>query len=308
MVLDAFHTGEQQLQQRIGVKDKMAELGQRFLRPYLLEQHRQFYALLPMIFIGAEDSAGAIWASVLYGEEGFVSSPNSSLLHIDNMLAQYDPLYDELEPLAAIGLLGIELPTKRRNRANGLLQRLTDSSMVIEIEQSFGNCAKYIQVRDKHRATEKLPAAAFSFTHFNGDIVDRIQQMDTFFIATGSLDEGGCINEEQGGMDISHRGGPPGYVQVINDSTLIFADFPGNNFFNTFGNLLLDPRAGLLFIDFEHGHHIYLTGTAEVRWSQENDLLIDGAEREVHFHLQQGKMVFNASPYRWQILDKSVIT
>lgn len=301
MSVEGFHTGERQLQQRIGVEDKMTEVGKRYLRPYLLEQHQLFFSLLPMLFIGAEDNAGAIWASVLYGEEGFISSPNPHKLHVEARLDEYDPLYGELEPLAYIGLLGIEFSTKRRNRANGLLLRQSCSSMVIEIEQSFGNCPKYIQAREKYRLGGNLTAAAFSFTFFNADTIERIQQMDTFFIATGSQGKGASINEPQGGMDISHRGGPKGFVQIINDSTLVFADYPGNNFFNSFGNLQLDKRAGLLFIDFEQGHHIYLTGTAEVRWSQDGAMVIEGAEREVHFTLQAGKIVFNASPYRWHI-------
>jgi hypothetical protein len=66
------------------------------------------------------------------------------------------------------------------------------------------------------------------------------------------------------GVDVSHRGGKPGFVRLDDDCTLIVPDFSGNCQFNTFGNLELNPRAGMLFVDFDRGNLLYLTGTAEV--------------------------------------------
>lgn len=67
-------------------------------------------------------------------------------------------------------------------------------------------------------------------------------------------------------MDVSHRGGPSGFVQVDGD-VLTVPDYPGNRYFNTFGNFLENPRAGLLFINFENGDLLHLTGEASVSWS-----------------------------------------
>ncbi len=129
-----------------------------------------------------------------------------------------------------------------------------------------------------------------------------LQAQDTFFIASRSVGKTESNTESDGGFDISHRGGPAGFVQIVDDSTLIFPDFVGNNFFNTFGNIALDPQVGLLFVDFENGHHIYLTGTAEVFWKQDGPLAFEGVEREVRFKLKSGKLVKNVSPYRWRLL------
>ena len=79
---------------------------------------------------------------------------------------------------------------------------------------------------------------------------------DTFFLGT--------TNPERG-SDTSHRGGAPGFVRVDGDR-LWWPDYPGNNLFNSFGNLAVDPEAALLFFDFDTGRTLQLSGTAEVDW------------------------------------------
>ncbi|MEG4343628.1 pyridoxamine 5'-phosphate oxidase family protein [Microcoleus sp. A003_D6] len=101
------------------------------------------------------------------------------------------------------------------------------------------------------------------------------------------------------GVDVSHRGGKPGFVRPDDDCTLTVPDFSGNCQFNTFGNLELNPSAGLLFVDFDRGNLLYLTGTAEVIW--EGALINDyeGAERLFRFHLDRGYRVEGSLPLRW---------
>ena len=89
---------------------------------------------------------------------------------------------------------------------------------------------------------------------------DLIESADTFFVASRSRAELGA----DGGLDMSHRGGRPGFVGVQGD-TLAIPDFRGNRFFNTLGNLLGDPRAGLLFVDFTTGELLQLQGTVDDR-------------------------------------------
>ena len=74
-------------------------------------------------------------------------------------------------------------------------------------------------------------------------------------------------------------------MRVDDNSTLVFPDFTGNFHFNTLGNLLLNPRAGLLFINFKRGDLLYLTGTAEVIWDSDEIRAFAGAERLLRFYI-----------------------
>jgi hypothetical protein len=84
----------------------------------------------------------------------------------------------------------------------------------------------------------------------------RIRSADTFFLGTAHPGRG---------TDASHRGGPAGFVRVAGNQ-LWWPDYPGNNLFNSFGNLVVSPEAALLFPDFATGRTVQLSGTAEVEW------------------------------------------
>jgi hypothetical protein len=82
-----------------------------------------------------------------------------------------------------------------------------------------------------------------------------IERMDMFFLATASAAaEPAC----------SYKGGEPGFVRVIDSSTLVFPDYDGNGMFLSLGNVLENPQVGLLFIDFENRKRLRLNGTAAV--------------------------------------------
>jgi ferredoxin-NADP reductase len=80
-------------------------------------------------------------------------------------------------------------------------------------------------------------------------------------------------------------------------------DFTGNFFFMTLGNLQLNPRAGVLFIDFETGDLLSLTGTAEVLWQGDDVQAFDGAERAWRFRVDAGWRLRDALPLRWALRD-----
>ncbi|MDY7023811.1 MAG: pyridoxamine 5'-phosphate oxidase family protein, partial [Cyanobacteriota bacterium] len=100
------------------------------------------------------------------------------------------------------------------------------------------------------------------------------------------------------GVDVSHRGGKPGFVRIDQNNTLTVPDFVGNCHFNTFGNIELNPHAGLLFIDFEQGNLLYLTGDAEVIWEGAEIATYEGAERLFRFQLEKGYRVEGSLPLR----------
>jgi len=293
-----FHAGELAIQGRMGTQAKMDRQGRQMIREYLPEQFRQFFPQLPYIIVGTVDVTGSPWASILVGEPGFVSSPDDRTLQIAAKPLFGDPLTNTLADRIDIGLLGIELHTRRRNRVNGTVTAIDSDRFEVQVGQSFGNCPKYIQTRmfeliDRDSAT---PQSIHQFQMLGSEERATISAADTFFIATAYQNTSAGIAS---GVDVSHRGGKPGFVRLDDDCTLTVPDFSGNCQFNTFGNLELNPSAGLLFVDFDGGNLLYLTGTAEVIWegAQINDY--EGAERLFRFHLDRGYRVEGSLPLRW---------
>lgn len=280
-----WHRGEQLLQERLGVAEQMQAVGQRVIRNYMPDQHRQFYAQLPFLLLGGVDAAGWPWAGILEGSPGFVQSPDARLLTIAAQPGQDDPLHACLHPGAPVGLLGIELPTRRRNRMNGDLQAVSDAGLTVAVTQSFGNCPKYIQQRDisvvAPATSQSVPAEQRH--HLDAAAQQLIRAADTFFVASCFP---GDASQPAASVDISHRGGKPGFVRV-DGNRLTIPDFSGNRFFNTLGNLLLNPRAGLLFIDFANGDLLQLTGRTEILWQDDTLAAFAGCERAWHFTVEQ---------------------
>lgn len=261
-----FHAGEREAQQRAGVAHQAAASG-RFIRDYMPEQHREFFARLPFIVMAAGDEQGRPWVTLLEGDQGFVDTPDARTLTMAAALGREDPLAPALHDGAAIGLLGIELATRRRNRLNGLLQS-AQGHLVVGVQQSFGNCPQYIREREWRRVDFLPEAGATVSDRLDAGQRARIESADTFFIGSAWLGRAAKTSDEarSRGYDASHRGGEPGFVRVTEAGTLRFPDYPGNNFFNTLGNLLLDPRVGLLFVDFETGGMLQITGRASIDW------------------------------------------
>jgi predicted pyridoxine 5'-phosphate oxidase superfamily flavin-nucleotide-binding protein len=231
------------------------------------DQHRAFFTQLPMLLVGSVDDDGQPWASVLCAPPGFIDSPDATHLRINSHPLKDDPLNTTLAAGCALGLLGIELPTRRRNRANGVVQFMGADGFTLEVRESFGNCAKYIQTRTPRFAE---PAPAVSTPAKRAECTDRLNERmrqiiggtDTYFIASAySGHDRRFIS-----ADVSHRGGRPGFVRIDNATTLTVPEFVGNSYFNTTGNLLTHPRAGLLFIDFPSGDLLHLAADTEIIW------------------------------------------
>jgi predicted pyridoxine 5'-phosphate oxidase superfamily flavin-nucleotide-binding protein len=280
-------------------------IGRKGIRDYMPDQHRQFFAGLSYIFIGSLDRAGRPWASILFGATGFVRSPHDRRLDIAATPIRSDPLGANLRPGAAAGVLGIQLETRRRNRMNGRVIEAGAGSFAIGVDQSFGNCAKYIQARTvcgpASAASVDTGADARAETRIlSAEAAAVVMQADTFFIATASAYPGRPDPVE--GADISHRGGRPGFVSVREgngQSVIAVPDFGGNSYFSTFGNILLNPKAGLLFLDFATGGVLMLTGAAEVVWDAPELERFPGALRLLRVRVEEGLFIAKAVPLRW---------
>lgn len=269
--LPVWHQGEIALQQQAGVAERMADVGQRVIRDHMPDQHRDFYAQLPFIVAGSVDAHGDAWATLLEGQPGFIFSPNATTLDIEARPHASDPAAAGMQDGAPVGLLGIELHTRRRNRMNGVLQAI-GGGFRVQVEQSFGNCPRYIQLRDFHFAhhpAEPYRGEVETLSALDDAARATIGAADTFYVATYA--------ERQ--VDASHRGGKPGFVRVSEDGLLTIPDFNGNLFFSTLGNIHQNGKAGLLFVDYASGDTLQLSGDAEVILDSPEIAAFQGAER-----------------------------
>ena len=292
-----FHEGEVALQRTVGVAERMEAFGRRVIRDHMPDQHRDFYRQLPFIVLGAVDSAGDAWVTLLSGQPGFMTSPDPEHLAFAARPDPQDPATAALADGTAVGLLGIELHTRRRNRMNGTVRGLSDEGFAVAVEHAFGNCPQYIQLRD------------FAFVREPDDVADvppaqtldmddpraraMISAADTFFVSSYVDDATGRH------VDASHRGGKPGFVRINADGSLTIPDFAGNLHFNTFGNFLLNPKAGLVFPDLATGDMLHLTGDAEVVLESDEIAAFQGAERLWVFRPSKVVLRAGALPLRF---------
>ena len=229
--------------------------------------------------VGLADQNGHPWATTLSGPPGFMNSAQANLLALKAWLDPGDPLYSCIRDGAPVGGLGIELSTRRRNRINGRIENcINGEGFSIRVQQSFGNCPKYIQARNERpRPHSRLVPECRIAPQLGDDEVRFIAEADTFFIASRSaqLDQ---LDSSQG-LDVSHRGGLPGFVRVVSPNELCFPDFSGNLLFNTLGNLAADARAGLLFIDFRSGRMLHIIGRTRINWDVPETARSAGIER-----------------------------
>ncbi|KUM42994.1 2Fe-2S iron-sulfur cluster-binding protein [Pseudomonas sp. EpS/L25] len=294
--LPTWHPGETALQERVGVRERMAEVGPRVIRSFMPDQHRAFYQQLPFLVLGSVDVTGAAWATLLEGAPGFVNAPTPTRLDIAAGLPAGDPAGAGLADGAAVGLLGIELHTRRRNRVNGEVE-LTPQGLRVTVDQSFGNCPSYIQLRDLQPPQPPDTANTPAAEHLRAlDEAARqlIEGADTFFVASYAEQEG------RRRVDVSHRGGKPGFVRVDAEGVLTIPDFNGNLFFNTLGNIAVNGQAGLLFVDDQSGDLLQLSGLAEVLFDAPEIAAFEGAERLWTFRPQRLVRRRAALTLRWR--------
>ena len=295
-----FHKGEQAIQERLGLRERMESFGRRMIRSHMPDQHRDFYADLPFIVVGSVNEEGWPWASVLPGMPGFISSPDARTLAVNAKALPGDPLGKAIAPDTQLGLLGIELASRRRNRVNVRVTSTHGTGFEARVDEAFGNCPQYIQtrspkfVRDAHIRSDT--ASIETIPALDTAAAEMIRASDTFFVSSYvTSEETGAFD----GVDVSHRGGRAGFVKV-DGNVLTIPDYAGNNHFNTLGNLLLNPRAGLTFVDFETGDLLMLTGTVELLWDDHQDVkAFRGAERAWRFTLDHGIRLKDALPMRW---------
>jgi uncharacterized protein len=257
--LETWHEGEITLQRSVGVDARMHEIGPRVIRDFMPDQHRVFFMSLAFVIIGTIDKAGDPWAGILVGDEALLATPNEYTLQANFKRDERDPSQRGILPDQPIAVLGIDPATRRRNRANGSVLRSDDRGMVIHVRQSFGNCPQYITRRTLALEPRSNEGDVITANQLNDEMRAFIKNADTFFVASYAIREGDIRQ-----VDVSHRGGPKGFVAATETGEIHIPDYPGNNYFNTLGNILLTGCAGLIFVDFASGSVLQITGKAKV--------------------------------------------
>jgi ferredoxin-NADP reductase/predicted pyridoxine 5'-phosphate oxidase superfamily flavin-nucleotide-binding protein len=292
-----FHSGEQVVQERLGVREIIEPWARKVIRSWLPDQHREFYRQLPFVVAAARDGQDRPWVTLLTGTPGFIESPDPGTLVFNGRVLPGDALEQSLGAGAELGLLGVELETRRRNRVNGTLVETGTGYLRFDVGQAFGNCPQYITERTWHPVdVSPADASAARHTELDRAMQDRIRQADTFFIGSGCND---AANSESNGMDASHRGGPAGFVKVGSPTRIVFPDYAGNNHFNTIGNLVVDPRVALLFVNFETGGLLQITGHASIDWDSSAVAEHSGAQRLVIIDIEEIVELADVLPLRF---------
>lgn len=290
-----FHSGEQALQQQIGKRDKLEAYGQRAIRDHMPEQHRTFFQQLPFVVAGAADDQGRLWAGLIGRGAPFLASPDPRHLVLEVDDRPGDPLRRALTAGRPLGLLGLEYHSRRRNRVNGQITHRHGADLTFAVDQSFGNCPQYIQTR-AFAPVAQPPGPISALSALTGRAAEMIASAEHMFVASALPGEG-----IEASADVSHRGGNPGFLQITGNSILV-PEFSGNNHFNTLGNFLLNPRAGLLVPDFTTGDLLSLTGRVEVMFDPTPEIAgFDGAIRSWRFDLEEGVLLKGSFPLRAEV-------
>ena len=299
-----FHAGEQSLQRSVGVQARLQMLAPQILREHMPDQHREFFGKLPTLLLAALDAQGQPWATMLAGPPGFVSTPDARQMRIEPFNAGEDPVLALLEDEAPVGVLGLEPHTRRRNRMNGTVAGWDGAALTIAVRQSFGNCPRYIVQREPglRRDADRASAAQRLGSGLDSAAQALIARSDTLFIASASSRP--RADDRSEGVDISHRGGSPGFVrQLVDDGgslQLVLPDYAGNQFFMTLGNLSVNPAAGLLFADYDSGGLLHVSVEAEIVSDGAELAAWAGAQRLVRMRVREGLWRPGALPWRWR--------
>jgi len=283
----AWHEGELAVQTRAGVAARAQRVG-RIIGETIPAAAAQFLAARPYVIVATVSSDGAISASILGGAPGFTVATSERSIRIEPRFGHLAGVIAGLNDTGTIGLLAIDPANRRRMRANGSAA-VHDTTIFMTTREVYSNCPKYIHPR----TIEPQPAEAAEKLTGNALTADQqawISRSDTLYIASA---------HQETGADASHRGGEAGFVRVEGTNRLALPDYSGNNMFNTLGNLAVDPRCGLLFIDVPSGSTLQLRGRATLLWDDPRIAAMPGAERLVEIEVEEVTETRNALPLRW---------
>jgi predicted pyridoxine 5'-phosphate oxidase superfamily flavin-nucleotide-binding protein len=280
-----FHPGEQAIHTLLDVSAEAHHL-EGMIRERLAPAAMRMLPAFGFVLATSIDSSGNVWTSFLTGPTGFRSVVSDRVILLSTI--SDNRFLNNIRDNNEVGLLFISFEARVRLRVNGVVV-VENDRLVLTVKQSYFNCPKYIQTRKFEFSHQNYAGRASEGASLSDPHIKIIQEADTFFISTYVVAQG---------ADCSHRGGSPGFVEILDHQTIQWKDYPGNNLYNTIGNLYLNPNCGLLFIDFPNNRILQLTGTARF-------VVTDQDSRSVVFTLKRINDISDATPFNWKFISYS---
>ena len=313
----AWHEGEIAMAKAMRVPD-MDNPTVPTLSPQLANHAR----IAPLIAMGTLDKQGRPWTTLWGGEKGISQPIAEGILGIrSQVVRQHDPVVEELVGKEGDGTvvreegvgrmvsgLTIDLETRKRTKLYGRMiagalsmredeatetqQHVAEVQLVLKIEQSLGNCPKYLNKKHVELA-ESDPELVSDNPQLPQQALDLLLKADLFFLSSANHDQD---------MDTNHRGGPAGFVRVISNdpsgAVLCYPEYSGNRLYQTLGNLKVNPVVGICVPDFDTGDMLYLTGTTEILIGPEAAKVLPRSNLAVKITTTAARFVATALPFR----------
>jgi len=251
---NVFHKGEHHIQELMSVRqssDALSSLIQNKIPPIA----KDFLEELNFCMVSLNTKQFNLYTITIYSTSSFIEIIDNSTILISLDYRSHIPKIFFEEENLNIGMIGLNFENSKRIRINGKGQ-IKDNKLKINIDEIYSNCPKYIKKRifSKNLST-KTKQNVITESLLSTDIIHTISNLDTFFIASSH-------NEK--GVDISHKGGTNGFIKVISPIKLEFVDLPGNNLYNTLGNIYTNPYINIFFIDFDRRNTYQILGKATI--------------------------------------------
>ncbi|KXT07391.1 hypothetical protein AC578_431 [Pseudocercospora eumusae] len=291
--------------------------------PTLSPQLSNHLRIAPLIAIGTLDAEGRPWTTLWgSGQKGLSQPLGGSIIGIKTpVTGKHDPVVEILvgkeangevvrqeDPGRMVSGLTIDLETRKRTKMYGRMiagalisrddevmgeeEHIVETQLVLKIEQSLGNCPKYLNAKHIVEAKSK-PELVSESPQFSQQALDLINKSDLFFVSSSQKDLD---------MDTNHRGGPAGFLRVASNeasgAVLCWPEYSGNRLYQTLGNLFVNPRAGLCVPDFDTGDMLYLTGSTEILVGQNASNFLPRSNLAVKVTVESARFVSQALPFR----------
>ena len=313
--MEEWHDGVDKMHKLMSVPDRGDPT-----KPGLSAHAQRLLHLSSLLAVGTVDDEGRPWTTLLGGEQGFARSLGQSIVGVKALAdASHDPVLrtllaqprvstpGEYETAREFSALGIHLASRDRVKLQGRLlggsrvgnesslntsqDEATEVQMALAIEGSLGNCPKYLNKKDIVLAVP-LPVPLPATLPLPQPALDLLAKADTIFITS----------HHPSHMSTNHRGGPPGFIRVeCNDSQsviLAYPEYSGNRLYQTLGNLILDPRAGIVVPDFDTGNVLYISGTSKIIFGKDASRLLPRSNLAVQIRVEAAKFVHKGLGFR----------
>ncbi|KAF1976903.1 oxidoreductase-like protein [Bimuria novae-zelandiae CBS 107.79] len=276
----------------------------------------------PLLAIGTLDSQGRPWTTLWGGNQGFSEMLGGGIIGTRTLIdSAHDPVVQALVGHAEKGQMvqgnekmvaGLTIDLMERKRvklfgrviAGGInevkiemegnrsmsadIPEVQDQiQLITKIEQSMGNCPKYLNQYEIRPAIVTQTLASQSET-LSEEARAIILQSDMFFLTTSVTED----------MDTNHRGGPAGFTRVLSDAELVYPEYSGNRLYQSLGNLLVNPKIGITFPNYETGDVLYITGSTEVLAGPDAAALLPGSNLAVKIKVIEARLVRQGLPFR----------